>query len=267
MDQAYVKYAPWPWLTAAAGKMANPFQTTDIAWDADVTPEGAALIWKSGSVIPVLSQWVPAKPFATIGAFTLTENATAKDPTVFSAQGGADVILPVGGWKWQPSVAYYGFTAIQGKATSGVAGAPAGNSTVGANFRYDYNVLDVLNKITGPEIFSQPIALIGDYVHNNGAEDNNSAWEAGMEVGKVTEKFGSWKAYYFYERKENDSTFGALTDSDFGGGGTNHKGHIFGAQIGLNKYMSAGLKYFHTEEINGTQNQIDTLYTDLQTQW
>lgn len=80
----------------------------------------------------------------------------------------------------------------------------------------------------------------------------------------MTEKLGSWKIFYFCKRLEPDATFGAITDSDFGTGETNHKGHIFGGQMGLNKYASVGLKYFRTDEVEGSQAHNDTFQADLQ---
>ena len=97
--------------------------------------------------------------------------------------------------------------------------------------------------------------------------DDGGAYVFGLEVGKVTEKFGSWKAFFFRKRVEPDATFGALTDSDFGGGGTNHKGYIMGAQMGLNKWASVGVKYFRTDAVEGTHNPVDTFQADLQTKF
>ena len=62
----------------------------------------------------------------------------------------------------------------------------------------------------------------------------------------------------------SNTTFGALTDSDFGAGGTNHYGHILGAQMGLNKWASVAMKYYRTDEIIGTKNRNDTFQADLQ---
>ncbi len=267
VDLAYAKYSPWLWVTLTGGKMSIPFQATDITWDPDTTPEGAVLQLKSSAPIPGLKEWLPIRPFTTLGAFVITENNTARDPALFAAQGGVDVDLPFGGITWQPSVAFYGFTAIKGRATSNVTNAPAGNSTSGGNFLYGYDILSYLNRIKFPDVFGKPVALVGDYVQNNAAGDNKSAWQLGTEVGKVTEKFGSWKGFYYYKRLENDATFGALTDSDFGAGGTNHKGHVFGMQFGLNKWAWLGVKYYRTDQINGAQNRNNTLFSDIQLQF
>jgi hypothetical protein len=251
----------------------------NIVWDGDVTPEGAALQWKSSAPLPGLKGILPVRPFANIGAFQISElNADEGDPAVFGFQAGSDVDLP-GGITFQPSVAFYDFTAIEGSNVANVANAPAGNSTItqGAarKFAKDYNILQWISKLSVPEVLGQPVLLVADYTHNTANKtivtgsdeenvDDDGAWMAGIEIGKVTEKFGSWKAAYYYKRLKPDATFGAISDSDFGAGGTNHKGHIMGIQLGLNKYASMGLKYFRTDEVEGSQNKVDTFQADLQ---
>ncbi|MBI3311958.1 MAG: putative porin [Candidatus Omnitrophica bacterium] len=287
VDQAYGKYTPWKGgsgplagLSLTGGKMENPFVTLPegIVWDGDVTPEGVALQWKNPDPLPVLDKLLPVTPFINAGGFAITElSGDHGDPGLFGGQIGADIKLP---WdfKFQPSAAYYNFTGVKGINVANVTNSPAGNTTVtkGAA-RYlasDYNLVAVTGKLDLPKILGQPVSLLADYTHNednkslSGTDDPNvdddGAYAAGIQVGKVTEKFGSWQAFAFKKRVEADSTFGAIADSDFGGGGTNHKGYIFGAQMGLNKYASVGLKYFRTDEIEGTQNRFDTFQADLQ---
>ncbi len=278
VDKAYAKYTPQKWVSFIGGKMTNPFLTTDIAWDPDVTPEGVAVQLKSPQPVPALEKWLPVTPFANVGAFPISElNTTKGHPAVYGFQGGADVNLPWGGLTFQPSVAYYDFQKTKGTLTSSITGSPSGNTTFssgGTKLAYDYNIVDILGRLTAPDVFGQPVTLVGDWVFNTahsaedspaGKLDNRGAWQAGIEIGKVTEKFGSLKGTYYFKRLESNATFGALTDSDFGAGGTNHFGHILGLQMGLNKWASVGLKYYRTDEIIGSQNHNDTLQADLQT--
>ncbi len=279
IDKAYAKYTPWlggsgplAGLSMVGGKMENPYNLIpeNNVWDNDVTPEGAAFLWKGPSPLPFTQGFLPVTPFATAGAFQIAEqSADENDPAIFGFQTGFDIALPEG-MEFSPSIAYYNMTGIQGLKTTnlGFASLPGGNSTVtegaATKFFNDYDMLDVAGRLSLPDIFKQPVAFYGDWTQNRAAEDDNNAWTAGTEIGKVTEKFGSWKAFYFYKRMPTDAVFAGLTDSDFGAGGTNHKGHIMGFQLGLNKWASAGLKYFRTDEIEGSQNRNDTLYADLQ---
>lgn len=280
VDQAYGKYTPWEWVSVIGGKMENPYVTIPegIVWDSDVTPEGLAVQLKSPKPIPVLDEFLSVKPFVNVGGFVISELSNDHgDPGVAGYQGGLDIALPWEGWNFQPTVTYYNFMGIAGINTANITASPAGNTTVtqgaATKFAADYNLMSWAGKLSIPSVLGQPVALVGDYTYNEDNRvsdpddtniDDDGAYTAGIEVGKVTEKFGSWKAFYFRKRIETDATFGALTDSDFGGGGTNHKGHILGIQFGLNKYASLGIKYIRTDEIERTQNRFDTFQADLQ---
>ena len=260
IDRAYVKYTPWNWMGLIGGKMDIPFNTTQTIWDSDVTPEGAAVQVKSPFASPI-------RPFASAGAFQVSElNSDAGDPAVFGLQLGSEVKLPWAGWSWTPSVGYYDFTSIQGTTVANVTNAPSGNTTVteGAarKFQYDYDLLTLISRLSTPPLFGRPITLTAEWDHNGEASDNNGAWSTGLEVGKITEKLGSWKAFYLYRRLESDAAFGAITDSDWGEGGTNRKGQRMGLTVGLAKNLTADLTYTRTDEIDGAQAEVDTFQID-----
>ncbi|MHA3775347.1 putative porin [Verrucomicrobiota bacterium sgz303538] len=40
ISKAYLGWSPTEWLTVTAGKVPNPFYTTDLVWDADINPTG-----------------------------------------------------------------------------------------------------------------------------------------------------------------------------------------------------------------------------------
>lgn len=269
IDLAYAKYAPMDWLSLVGGKMENPFFTVGegMVWDGDVTPEGAAVQLQSKDPLPGLDRLLSVKPFLNAGAFAVEEiSGDYGDPGLFGFQGGAEIGLPME-MKLTTGGGYYEMTGIEGRRTSDITAAPGGNTTQGAAaaavFMHDYDMVTFTNKLGLPKVLGQPVSLRGDYVHNTGAKEDNSGWMAGLDVGKVTDRFGSWQAGYAYKRLEPDATFGAITDSDFGTGGTNHKGHILYASMGLSKYASVGLKYFRTDEVEGSQAHNDTLQADM----
>jgi putative porin len=78
IDKAFVDYTPHQWhaLTVVGGKFAYPWYNTELTWDKDLNPEGAAetLAWNFDSV-PVL------KKFAVVG-FELPYAQVAKTSTV-----------------------------------------------------------------------------------------------------------------------------------------------------------------------------------------
>src|SRR6202034_1707122 len=78
IDRAFAQYNPtfFNHLTVVAGKFAYPWFNTELTWDKDLNPEGAAetLAWNFDSV-PVL------KKFAVVG-FELPYAQVAKTSTV-----------------------------------------------------------------------------------------------------------------------------------------------------------------------------------------
>jgi hypothetical protein len=252
IDQAYAKWTPKDYVALTAGKMANPFQKTDIIWDGDVTPEGATL----QVTLPRDTDW-PIMPFLTVGAFRVDElSGDNGDPGLLAVQWGAKTAVPgTEDWSWTPSVAFYDFTGISSKTATSITAAPGGNTLLfNGAFRDDYDVLNFISKLKIPSlpVLEKPITLVSDYTVNTAANDDGVAWQTGFELGKVTEKFGSWKALYYFKRLESDATFGALVDGDFGAGGTGHVGHRMGVRMGLKKGWDVGVTYFRVDDIEPT---------------
>ena len=66
-----------------------------------------------------------------------------------------------------------------------------------------------------------------------------------------------------------DALLGLITDSDFGGGGSDNKGHFLQLMFGVNKTWSVGAKYF-INEINiasGDKSDYNRLMIDTQWKW
>ena len=74
---------------------------------------------------------------------------------------------------------------------------------------------------------------------------------------------------YYYADREADSLLGLLTDSDFGGGGTDNKGHFLQLNYGVNKSWSIGAQYFinETDISSGNKSDYNRLMIDTQWKW
>jgi len=68
-----------------------------------------------------------------------------------------------------------------------------------------------------------------------------------------------------YEKLEADAVLGLLTDSDFGGGGTDAKGSIFKGTWAFHKNWNAKFTYFLNEIdlASGNPRDFDRLQLDL----
>ena len=95
-------------------------------------------------------------------------------------------------------------------------------------------------------------------------EGGDTGYYLGMTVGARTlEKWGDWTASLAYKYVESDAVLDALTDSDFGLGGTNLKGFILGGNFALSENVWAGLRWMSADSIAGPPFAVDTIQFDI----
>lgn len=276
VDLAYLKLttAGGPWevvpLTLWGGKFENPFFSTPLVWDGDLTFEGTAM-----TLAPT---WKPVQPFLTVGAFPIDElNPNGEDPTLWGAQTGATwQVTPNAQSEWakhlsvKGGVAYYDYKNLKhGIDTSGSNRfgntATAASSAGTTIFMHDYNLLNFVGELN-TQLVGQPVKFYGDYVKNTYLADDDEGFQLGVKVGKADRPW-AWEAGYYYQRLEPDAVVGQFADSDFGDGGTNRSGHVYHATLGTLKNSTLGFKWFVTEEIEGTDIGIDRLQLDWVTKF
>ena len=70
---------------------------------------------------------------------------------------------------------------------------------------------------------------------------------------------------YTWQDLEADAVFGLLTDSDFGGGGTDARGHVLKGSFAIDKNWTAGFTYFINEmDLSaGSKHDYDRLQVDM----
>jgi hypothetical protein len=103
-----------------------------------------------------------------------------------------------------------------------------------------------------------PTNTIGPF---NGGDQG---WMARVTVGNRDIKtFGDWNVYAAYKFLESDATLDAFVDPDFGLGGTNLKGYIIGANLGVSNNVWAALKWMSATNIGGIPYASDVVLVDL----
>ena len=100
-------------------------------------------------------------------------------------------------------------------------------------------------------------------MQNQDADNFDTGFAVGAQIGKAKDR-GTWQASYSYIDKEADSVLGLLTDSDFGGGGTDNKGHVLKAAYAVGKEATLGFTYFINERGSdaGSERDYDRLQVD-----
>lgn len=259
LDRAYMTWnlAAVPCLTVRGGKTGSPFVSpakTELLWDSDLSPEGLSLglardIASIGLAVNVAYQW-------------LDERSGGDDGVMVGGQGVASVPSDVAGLTF--GVGYYDYQGAKGQSTFYDAADSFGNSVdTGGAYLYDYDELEIFGELV-PRGLGVETSVFADYVVNVADEvDDNTAWLAGVTLGKCKEK-GSTGLRYSYRRMEKDALVGAFTDSDFTGGGTGGKGHElnFDYQVASKTKLSA--TYFYNETDVDDGKEYHRLQLDVQ---
>lgn len=234
LDLAYFDWSGLKDTHVLGGKFSNFLHRTGknaLVWDSDWRPEGVGVAWDNG------------KFFANgMGNWNESDSKNGQS-FAYLTQGG--VKLPIGdSLKLTAGVSYYN---IDTKGLSSLYGADDdfyGNSydPVTLTYLYNYEELELFAEL-GFEILGRPAMLFGDWVQNQDARENDTAYALGFTYGSAKNK-GEWQLGYVYQKLEADSVFALLTDSDFGGGGTDSKGSIIKGSYALRKNVNADFTYF-----------------------
>lgn len=258
LDLAYFNYHPSAvkGLEIQGGKIENPFYTpgrTQLVWDVDLTPEGLALSYQTRKSL------LPWELGVTAGYFMVDERPLDYDAEMFGIQATARYNLREDGLAGiLAGLSYYDYVNAQGYPLFYANNDNFGNSLqlavingLANNGLYaeDFNLLEVFAEIDFP-VGKIPFQVFGDLVWNAAAKpnafDNRNAdigWATGLTVGKCSNP-GTWSLRYEYRDVERDAVVGAFTDSEFGGGGTNARGHLLAAQYMLAKNTRVGFNYY-----------------------
>jgi hypothetical protein len=263
LDRAYFDFHPTSvkGLHLIGGKMGLPFATvekTELIWDSDLSPEGAALEYenKASDMVEIM--------FGA-GFFYLTERKAQDDTYMGGVQLGVnvkpseDMYLMIGG-------GYYDYQQV--KDYPGVYDDEDffGNSNYDMDgtdvYQWDYNLFEVLGEV-GMKTDKVSISVYGDFVTNTDPDSLNTGWLFGgtMSLGKGR---GSFKLYSNYREIERDAVLAVFADSDFIGGGTDGKGLEIGASYGVTGKAALALTYFINKK--GIEEEVDfkRLQADLQ---
>ncbi len=100
---------------------------------------------------------------------------------------------------------------------------------------------------------------------------NNSEYQGGGIGWMVKAAFGQleiqkkwdWNAFVSYRYLETDATLDAIDDSDFHLGGTNARGYLTGASVGIARNTWVQLRYMSSQTISGEPFGVSSVFLDL----
>jgi LysM repeat protein len=296
LDRAYLRWEPSPRWVASGGRIPNPYFSSDLLWDEDLTFEGFA-----GSFKP---QFRPGwNGFLTAGYYLVEfgeSSAQTPDPdtkTLIGLQAGTDLELGSRA-KLKLGLAWYGYQNIEGQPNTTLFSeannwtAPAfrqkGNTVFNIDNDGDPNTnlyalaskFEILNLTAAADLaYFEPyvVRVSADYAKNLGfdrgeiedrtgftLEDATTAYKLGLTFGKEgLNNFGDWQAFFSYRYLEGDSVLDAFADSDFHLGGTDAKGYEIGGTFAFDRRVWMRLRWLSADEIDGPPLEIDVLQLDL----
>lgn len=277
---------PWAdWLTVTVGKMNNPIWQPHFAspmqYDNDVAPEGLAeqIDFKFGPK----EQW---HLFANFAQLPLDEIAvSSNDPMLYEFQGGvgatvgAVTFTAAGGAYFTQNLDDMG---IQGSGLPAASSSPNRGNLAGLNplyggktyaddFTVAYGRAEVAWTFSKNTFLGTPCVLTfaGEYMKNLGGRFEDSRFhDTGIDVdspdqtegytGQIgfgkAKKAGQWQIAYQYKHLEADATWDAITDSDWGYGGTDRGGHVVKAAYNVREWWQLGFAAFVTQKISNRPN-------------
>lgn len=254
IDLAYFNWAALPGLNVTGGKFKNFLYRPGrhaLLWDGDWNPEGLGVTYTNGPFFgSVIGTW-------------LESDSNETEEFTFGTQFG--VAVPISeDIKLTAGAGYFSFNTA-GKGTFyGEDDDFFDNSFDPATneYLYDYQELELFADL-GFKLAGLPMSVFADYVNNSDADEFDTGWAAGLVVGAAKAK-GTWEASYAYQDLEADAVFGLLTDSDFGGGGTDNSGHVLRGAYALSDKWNLAFSYFinKIDENTGTEQDYDRLQLD-----
>jgi hypothetical protein len=288
LDLAYLKWTPSPSFTLLGGRFANPWLYTDLVWDPDLNFDGVAFQYT-----PVLNDaW---SLFFNGGVFALQEiELSQHDKWLLGGQAGFQykrrddlcAKLGVGLYDFRntvgvvndpshPGLTDYSAPTFQQKGNTPMDINPDPNA-IKVAYAAAYRELNLTGQLDLGYWHPVHVILDADYVNNIGfnsalvAERSGNTlketegFQLGLSVGYPSVRdLWEWKGMFAYKYLEADAVMDAFTDSDFHLGGTNAKGWIAGAQLGLAKNVWLSARWLSANEISGPPLSIDVFQFDV----
>ena len=262
LDLAYANWRAMEGLNLIGGKYKNIWyrpQKSSLIFDGDFNPEGVAVVYKK--------DWF----FANLGG-TWLESDTKNSNDSYSWGGQLGYQGSIAGARVSAGGGYYNFDTEGKQSFFGDDEDFFGNSFDCTNpadlsscvYAFDYNIIQAFIDVS-LNVGDMPVSLFADYVVNDDADDDDTGYALGLKLGKA-KSAGSWQTAYTYQDLEADAVLGLITDSDFGGGGTDVKGHKFQGAYAINKKWVVSFTYFLNEvgENVGNKHDYDRLMIDTQ---
>lgn len=255
LELFYVDWEATDSISVYAGKMKNQLfkaGKVPLIWDSDLNLEGVAATYSSG-------MW-----FGSLSRYSVEERSGEDDSSLYSGQVG--VVFDTGQTsKLTTGLGYFGYTNTIGNEPF-YNGAAKGNTVdVNGDLVFDYKNAEAFLQFD-TKLGTWPLQLYGHYTVNNEVDREDTAYGFGAKIGSTKAK-GNMQFSWTYQDIEADSVIGTFNDSDFGGGGTDSRGHMIKGKYMITDNINVAGALF-VNKIDGFQGGVerdfDRIQLDLQ---
>ena len=243
LDLAYKFDNSW----IRAGKSKHKFyrpMKTQLIWDNDIRPEGISYGYKNGDM-------------ATGGIWKVhrdedKNNPLADDIYYFSAQYikkltyNENTTFNLGG-------GYHHYEGVKGNIATYGKGSLGNSLNSNLTYENDYRIVELMAEVKFKDVLGKPFKFATILAYNTAVGDENFGYDFSVQWGSAKKNNLDWQLGYTYRDVQKDAVYGAHNDSDFIGGGTDGRGHIFTGKMKLNPNLYAAFHY----QISENYKQLD----------
>jgi len=297
VDLAYGEWRPgdpsgYGAYTVRGGRLPNPFVTTSLLFDDDLTFDGVTGSYRLDAFGRDEAFFVNLGGFALLAESPNLIDGGANDKYWWGTQVGLELDLTEDlGLMFLGS--YYSFVNVVGQrndfnSTSKDWTAPAfiakGNTVFDIRnpppdldaqlfaLASDFELVNAMVELAYRGFSPVDVVFRLDYVENIGFDaadvqsrvgrpisERNQGWFAELEVGypEVRGK-GDWQLFAGYKSLQRDAVLDSFTDSDFHAGGTDAEGWLLGGSYGIARNLWLRARWLSADEIDGAPEGFES---------
>ncbi|MFN8674568.1 MAG: putative porin [Candidatus Sericytochromatia bacterium] len=245
-DKFFVKYKPNENFNFTLGRFSNPFGSSDIYFDDEITQQGALQSLKFSEVSPILKELS-----FTAGEVVVNMDSTFKN--TFSMNALADAKLSFDDFiLLNLKTGYYHYIgenniaqANENAKTANQEAKLTGNANTNTlddkkNFLYQFKIVDAFAKSVIKINDDFPLTLSASYLYNLGAAKDNQGLKLGAKIGTLRE-IGNFFFSYDFVSLQSDATISFFTESSLGGTDVNAHEFALGTKLFDSTVLSSSL--------------------------
>ncbi|MCH9694486.1 MAG: putative porin [Gammaproteobacteria bacterium] len=254
LDLAYVDWTISDGFHFHGGKIKNPMFRAGgapLIWDGDLNLEGFALKYDTGDF------------FATVGGYSVEERSSTDNSLLYAMQAGGKFAVGERG-RLTAGAGYFAYTETVGNAAFFNGNARGNSLDANGDYLYDYENFEIFAQLD-TQLGEWPLRVFAHGTQNNEVSEQDTAIAFGVKLGNAKEQ-GQSQYSWTYQDIEADSVVGTFNDSDFGGGGTDSKGHILRAKYGYSNKIFLGGTLFINEidRFQGVEHDYSRIQLDVE---